>query len=118
MSSEAVDLSSLTMLRQLQKPGASDAVGRIVDRFLQETDERLETLHQAVQRVDAGMLEQAAHALKGVAGTVGANTLHDLAFELEKLGRTGSTAGAETLVHQLEAAYKEAKPVFLEFRGA
>jgi len=28
----AVDVSSLLMLRQLQKPGAPDAVGRIVDR--------------------------------------------------------------------------------------
>ena len=118
MSFEAVDLSSLTTLRQLQKPGASDAVGRIVDRFLEETTQRLALLHVSVLKNDLKLLEQSAHALKGVAGTVGANEMHDLAYQLEQLGRAGSMAGVATLVDDLEAAYRRAKPVFEDFRGA
>jgi two-component system, sensor histidine kinase and response regulator len=118
MPPEAVDLSSLAMLRTLQKPGATDAVGRIVDRFLEETAERLSTLHHAVQADDPRLVEQSAHALKGIAGTVGANEMHDLARQLEQLGRAGSTAGASALLEQLQMSYARAKPVYEHFRGA
>jgi len=113
----AVDVSSLLMLRQLQKPGAPDAVGRIVDRFLEESPQRIATLHTALRTDDARLLEQAAHALKGIAGTVGANEMRDLAHTLELLGRQGSTVGAVELTAALEAALDRARPIFDEVRG-
>jgi HPt (histidine-containing phosphotransfer) domain-containing protein len=112
MSTEPIDVSSLLMLRELQRPGAPDAVGRIVDRFLEETPQRIAALHVAVAEGDAGKLEQAAHALKGITGTVGANEMRDLAHELEQLGRRGTTATAASMIEQLEASLERARPVF------
>ena len=66
---QAVDVSSLMELRQLQQPGKPDAIARIVDHFLAETSQRLATLHRAITTGDAKLLEQAAHALKGISGT-------------------------------------------------
>ncbi len=114
---QAVDVSSLMELRQLQQPGKPDAIARIVSHFLEETTQRLVTLHRAVDTGDAKLLEQAAHALKGISGTVGANEMFDLAVRLEEFGRSGRTDGAAEVVTELEAAVAHARPIFDQLRG-
>jgi HPt (histidine-containing phosphotransfer) domain-containing protein len=115
---QPVDLSSLLELRQLQQPGKPDAIARIVTHFLEETVQRLATLHTAVDTGDAQLLERAAHALKGITGTVGANEMLDLAVRLEEFGRNGHTDGAADLVTELELALGRARPIFDQLRGA
>lgn len=112
-----VDVSSLVALRQLQRSGQPDAVARIASRFLEETTERMVTLTAAVEHGDAPGVERAAHALKGVAGTVGAHEMRDLALQLEVLGREGRTTGARELVAALERSFARAQPVFEELRS-
>ena len=114
---QAVDLSSLMELRQLQQPGKPDAIARIIGHFLDETAQRLATLHRAVDTGDARLLEQAAHALKGISGTVGANEMLDLAVRLEEFGRSGRTAGAADVVTELEHAVERARPIFDRLRA-
>ena len=115
-SEQAVDVSSLLMLRELQRPGAPDAVGRIVSRFLEEADERLDVLDRAVAERDAKLLEQAAHAMKGIAGTVGANEVREIAWRLEQLGRSGMTDGSIEGVDELHGAFSRARPTFEALR--
>jgi HPt (histidine-containing phosphotransfer) domain-containing protein len=114
----AVDVSSLLELRQLQQPGKPDAIARIVSHFLEETSQRLAALHRAIDTADAKLLEQTAHALKGISGTVGANEMLDLAVRLEEFGRSGRTDGAAEVVTALEGAVARARPVFDSLRGA
>jgi len=114
----AVDVSSLMQLRQLQQPGKPDAIARIVDRFLEETTQRLATLHRAIDTDDVILLEQTAHALKGISGTVGANEMLDLAVRLEEFGRDGRTDGVAEVVTALEGAVDRARPIFDRLRGA
>jgi HPt (histidine-containing phosphotransfer) domain-containing protein len=109
---EPVDTSSLLMLRQLQQPGKPDAVSRIIVRFLEETEQRLEQMRRAVDRADAVALERAAHALLGIAGTVGATELLGLAVRLEQIGRQGRIDGAADLVAELTSAFGRARPIF------
>ena len=115
---QAVDVSSLLELRQLQQPGKPDAITRIVSLFLEETTQRLATLHRAIDTGDAILLEQAAHALKGISGTVGANEMLDLAVRLEEYGRSGRTDDAAEVVTALEGAVARARPIFDSLRGA
>jgi HPt (histidine-containing phosphotransfer) domain-containing protein len=107
-----VDASGLLELRRLQQPGRPDAVGRILDRFFQESQERLETMRRAVESDDAPELLRAAHALKGIAGTVGANEVLDLAVRLEHIGRERRTQDCAKLVADLDAALARARPIF------
>jgi HPt (histidine-containing phosphotransfer) domain-containing protein len=109
---KAVDVSSLLALREMQRPGKPDAVARIVTRFLEETAVRLEALKGATAAKDSKALERAAHAVVGIAGTVGANEMLFLATRLEQIGRDGHTNGAEDLVVELDAALSRARPVF------
>jgi len=115
---EAVDLTSLLALRQMQRPGQPDRVARIVTSFLDESEQRLAALRTAVELGDANALEHAAHALKGIAGTVGANQMHDLAVRLEHIGREGHTAGAADLLIELQSALGSARPIFDRLRDA
>jgi two-component system, sensor histidine kinase and response regulator len=114
---EPVDVSSLLQLRALQRPGQPDMVGRIVGRFLEETDERIARLQTAVGADDPHSLERAAHALKGISGTVGAHELRELALQLEQLGHAGHTRGAAELLSALERAYARARPTFEALRS-
>ena len=92
-------------------------IGRCVERNEQRLADclqvqRLAALRQAAEAGDRHKLEQGAHALKGITGTVGANELHDLAVRLEQIGREGRIQDAADLVIQLESALGRARPVF------
>jgi HPt (histidine-containing phosphotransfer) domain-containing protein len=113
---DPVDASSLVLLRQLQQPGKPDIVARIISRFLEETDERVLTLRAAADTGDSKKLESAAHALRGIAGTVGATEILQLAVRLEQIGREGRTNGAADLVTDLEFAVGRARPIFKRLR--
>jgi HPt (histidine-containing phosphotransfer) domain-containing protein len=110
--SEPIDISGLLELRRLQAPGRPDAVARIVGRFLEESVERVTTMDRAAAADDAPGLERTAHALKGIAGTVGANEMLELAVRLEQIGREGHTRGAGQLVTELKAAFRRAHSVY------
>ena len=116
MQGEPVDVSNLLALRELQRPGRPDAVGRIVSRFLEEADERVAALHAGVAGNDAQTLERAAHALKGIAGTVGANEVMRLSEQLELIGRDQRTDGAADLVVELERALGHARTIYEALR--
>jgi len=117
MAQQAVDVSSLLALRALQKPGKPDGVVRIVSTFLEESDARLQAISSGITHNDPTQVERAAHALKGIAGTVGANEVRDLALNLEQLGRDGHLTGATEVNTALQAAFARARPVFEELRG-
>jgi HPt (histidine-containing phosphotransfer) domain-containing protein len=117
MNHQAVDLGPLVQLRELQAPGAPDVVARIAGKFLDETDKRLVTLRRALADANPRELERAAHALKGIAGTVGANEICDVAKQLERVGREGRTDGAQDLVAALDTAVARARPVYERLRA-
>jgi HPt (histidine-containing phosphotransfer) domain-containing protein len=112
VTDEAVDVSTLRELRRLQAPGQPDVAVRILTRFFHESDERLATLRAATARGDAPAIERAAHALKGIAGTVGAHEVCNLAQRLEQGGREGRTQDAAGLVNQLDSALERARAIF------
>jgi HPt (histidine-containing phosphotransfer) domain-containing protein len=115
---EPVDVSALLMLRHMQRPDKPDGVARIIMLFLAESRQRLETLRQATLRGDPQAIEQTAHALKGIAGTVGATEMCDLSTRLEQLGREGCVGGVAQLVIDLQSALDRAQPVYERLRDS
>jgi HPt (histidine-containing phosphotransfer) domain-containing protein len=109
---EGVDVSSLLELRALQRPGQPDVVARIVARFLEESEDRVRTLRQAVAANDSPAIERSAHALKGIAGTVGAHEVSQLALRLEQGGRHGRIQDAPELVNLLDSALGRARVIY------
>lgn len=101
-TSSVIDDSILESYRSLQDEGQPDVVTEFIDGFLEDLPVRADRLRQAVDSKNPTELKSAAHALKGSAGSVGAVVVAGLCAQIEAIGRSGSAAGTEEILVQLE----------------
>ncbi|QDQ29184.1 EAL domain-containing protein [Chitinimonas arctica] len=80
-----------------------DSLGLAIQPYLEDLPKYLETLEQAAAAQDGERLRQAAHAIKGASGTLGAAIVSGLAREIEALAEVGQIALAESLLTRLHA---------------
>ena len=78
----------------------------LVDLFLVDTPDRMESLNAALESKDAKALEEAAHALKSSCGNLGAMGLSVLFTEIEMKGRQSDLEGALPLVGRSVEEFK------------
>jgi len=76
--------------------GHADLYVRLLSRFIQS--EETTALASAYGRGEADAIIHAAHTIKGVAATVGADRLHDLALAIEIAVKSGSIAASDDLI--------------------
>ncbi len=93
-----LDNSVLNELRD----NIGDNLAGLFEVFLEDIPAYIETLEKSIADNDASALVQAAHAIKGSSGNVGANRLAEAARHLEQLGRSGTTTNAERLLVALQ----------------
>ncbi len=82
----------------------------IMDVFMEDVPRQIETLKTALKDKDPAMLEHQAHTLKGASGNVGAIAIHDLALQMETIGRNGDISkldGLEDTIKQIDAEFEE-----------
>jgi CheY-like chemotaxis protein/HPt (histidine-containing phosphotransfer) domain-containing protein len=85
-----------------QVDGDPSLLAEIAGLFLQEQSCLVEQIRNAAASADHVILERTAHTIKGSLGIFGAQTAMQVALDLEKLGRSKTTAGAEGLCARLE----------------
>jgi PAS domain S-box-containing protein len=102
---EVLDQNVLDELRKLEADGAPDLLADLIGLFQQETPPLLDSIRDAVATGNADKLRAAAHTLKGSSGSLGARGLAALCADLERVGRSGSVAGAAALLAPLAAEY-------------
>jgi HPt (histidine-containing phosphotransfer) domain-containing protein len=103
-------LANLSLLEKTE-PGLA---AEVVDSFLRNAPRRLTAMRRALAAGDPEALADAAHALCGSCGTVGATPLRELAGQLEALGRAGTLAGAPALLAAAEQAFPEMRAALRE----
>jgi two-component system, sensor histidine kinase and response regulator len=111
LSSDAdgvLNQAALNQIRSVDEPGQSTLLAEMVDSFRGSLATYLALLQVAVRVGDSEAVTDAAHALKGAAGCIGAAHVQAIALKLEMLGRDRSLSGAETHVVALETAAEEA----------
>ena len=86
-------------------PGLFD---QIVQSFLDDSRHGIAALRQAAAG-DADALRKAAHAIKGMCATIGAEGMRAICQELESLGATGSVTGASALIDRLTNEFQRAE---------
>ena len=89
-------------LLELDPDGTTGFLAGLRERFNALLEETLPAIAAAIAAADAVALEEAAHKLKGGAGSVGARGVHERSGDLVALARTGTTAGALALSVALE----------------
>ncbi len=81
--------------------GDESLLQELAGLFLQRNAPLLEKIDKAIRNQNAAALHDAAHAYKGAVNHFAAAKVRELAFRLEKKGRSGNLEGAETLFVQL-----------------
>jgi signal transduction histidine kinase/DNA-binding response OmpR family regulator/HPt (histidine-containing phosphotransfer) domain-containing protein len=104
----ALDPAVLAGLKGMAEATDPALLGQIVASFLAESRSGLATLRQAAAG-DAEGLRKAAHGLKGMCASVGAEGMRANCQELEALGASGAVAGALELIDRLGNEFQRAE---------
>jgi two-component system sensor histidine kinase/response regulator len=85
--------------------GDEDLAQVVIDGYLREIPKKICALETAVKNHDVTVAEREAHTIKGMAANVGGEALWQIAYELEKTGRSGDlnavTSGLVDLKEQV-----------------
>jgi len=77
----------------------------ILGVYFEDTPRQLEALKEAVERGDSAAIRRQAHTLKGSSGNVGAVSMQEVAFQIEKAGETGDLARTASLFETIEKEF-------------
>jgi len=84
--------------------GKEDIFREIAGMFIEKCPDYAAGIREAIAEKDGGLLEKAAHGLKGAVGNFGAGEAYELARNFERLGREGETAKAAEELPKLDKA--------------
>ncbi|MGK7921813.1 MAG: response regulator [Trichodesmium sp.] len=101
----AIDESVFQYLKEQAAAGDESILAEIVNSYLEEAPEKLETIMTAILSKEGHQLRNAAHALKSLSLTIGANNLAEICGQLEAVGRIGTTENTEQLIKVLKEEY-------------
>ncbi len=111
---QVLDLYMLESIRQMAGANADEFVTKIINNYFEIAPQLLSEIDAAVDTADANKLFQAAHALRSSSANLGATKLSGICQELESIGRTGTTVGAQSLRSQAESMYQLVKNALLK----
>jgi len=97
--------------------GDLEFLRQVIEVFFDTWPAHLERMRQAIALHDSGQLQEAAHALKGAAGGLQAMAAYEAALHLERIGRSGEMAGAESALARLEEEVRQLSAVLNEMVG-
>ncbi|AFY57826.1 signal transduction histidine kinase [Rivularia sp. PCC 7116] len=104
-----IDTQILQELRDMAGDDADEIVAELIDSYLEDAPPKLKEIGCSLERDDAELLRNSAHALKSLSVTIGAVLLARVCTELEAIGRSGTTSNTSNLVKQLDLEYKQVK---------
>jgi HPt (histidine-containing phosphotransfer) domain-containing protein len=77
---EHLDYDTLNTLKQVME----DDFALLIDTFVQDSNDRIQTLHKVIKGTEADLIRRAAHSFKGSSSNIGAPQLSSLCSALEK----------------------------------
>jgi HPt (histidine-containing phosphotransfer) domain-containing protein len=97
--------------------GSPENLRELVELYLSQTTEQLEKLRAALAAADAAEVRRVAHSCAGASATCGMRHMVPLLRELERQGREGKLADADSLFEQTAREFQKVR-LFLESRPA
>ena len=111
---EIIDPIIIAGLRQLRLPGQPDPLANFIELFLREAPTRLDAMIDAVAKNDPTSLARvanAAAALKGSAGNLGARRLAALCEEVEQTARNWMLSDTKPIIHRASQEFDRVRKV-------
>jgi CheY-like chemotaxis protein len=109
-----INEASIQQILELDRLNGGGVFARFAHTFLDAVPVTLQEIQGAVGRTDASALANSAHALKGVCLNLGAESMAAVSRELEMLGKSGTTEGADSLLTKLDELYLDVKAELAE----
>ena len=75
--------------------GDEELLKEIADLFVEDAPQLLEAIRVAIEKKDGSALHRAAHSLKGSVANFGAEKAVEMAFQLEKMGKSNHLDGVD-----------------------
>ncbi len=97
-----LDDAVLANLREYQNPGEPDFVTELIGIFSDDLTNQLAQITAGLRAGDAKRVCQAAHALKGASGELGARRMREICERLELSAAQGSISDAPAMARELE----------------
>lgn len=117
-SSETLDLSNLMEMQSYADDDEDDLVVDLANTFCTTAVERLEAMRVGYESGDARAVVEAAHGLKGSAGTLGAPRLFELCRQLEEHGRQHGLPDSAGPIDEIVAEYERVHEALQQELGA
>jgi CheY-like chemotaxis protein/HPt (histidine-containing phosphotransfer) domain-containing protein len=86
-----------------------DLARRVAGGFLEDIPKQIEVLKGCLEAGDVPTAERQAHSIKGASANVGGQALREVAFEMEKAGKTGDREAVTARLPELEAQFARLK---------
>ena len=99
----AINCKTIDALRELDEDASAGLIAELVGSFIDNADQNLDRLAQAIQASDAKAVAQAAHSLKSSAANLGVDTLARHYREIESAARRGDLSTAPNWLPTLRA---------------
>ena len=106
-ASGTLDGKTVRMLEQGESDG--EFVKNLVRVFARDSEKRLESMEAALAEGDSGSYRDAAHALKGMAGSIGALRIVELAESAQHLPESASTEEKRSYCGKLRSGLNRVK---------
>jgi HPt (histidine-containing phosphotransfer) domain-containing protein len=88
-----------------------ELVGLVIAGFLEDIPLQIQALKSYLEAGDATGAERQAHTIKGAAANIGGEALRGIAYELEKLGKSGDLLAVQERMGELEAQFARLRDV-------
>ncbi|GAB4535887.1 MAG: hypothetical protein Tsb0014_23220 [Pleurocapsa sp.] len=95
---ETVDFSVLESLCEMAGEEASLLLTEMINTYLEDTEQRLQDIADAITQANAETIKQAAHSMKSSSANLGAMNLAQVCEQLEQLGRAQTIENTATLL--------------------
>jgi signal transduction histidine kinase/DNA-binding response OmpR family regulator len=115
LSPKPAIINTVTLLAQVG--GDIKFLSKVVDVFFETCPHHLSQIRDGITHQESEKVQDAAHALKGVLGSLQAQAAFEAAWQLEKLGRRGNLCEAEQALACLEQEIDLLKPMLIELTG-
>jgi len=114
---DVIDQEIIESLCDMAGDDADELLRDLIQVYLENAPERLQSIQEAVERGDAIALQQSAHALRSVSVTLGAIRLGKICEVLELNARAQNLQDASTLAAQIDTEFLNVKCALTELCG-
>jgi len=96
-------------LKELEDLGGREFLQSMVQRFVEDALQCVTLLEQALDSHDLSQIQEAAHGLKGISRNMGADSLAQVASELEKACEQGNEAALASFRHTVQDKFQHTR---------